>query len=315
MAQIVIDPGHGGMDPGGGSNIHFKEKDMVLKISLEQKRHFERNGISVYMTRTTDEFLPANKRTPRVRGAGAKYCISNHINAGGGEGAETIYSIFSKSTIANGIMNALVKAGARKRRVFTRRHGNNDYYYMHRETGSVNTVIVEYGFADNARDTQKILNDWREYAEAVARYYIENVFQKNYIGDDGKVSVSQAVADRPASTTGAWDVRYGETGARVGQVQRILRDLGYYKGELDNSFGPAMRTAVQAFQLAQGLTVDGIFGPGSQAAAKKAKKKDPMYRVIKDGKQIGAYRENDNALREIRKAIEDGAKNIKIERV
>lgn len=187
MAQIVIDPGHGGIDPGGGSNSHFKEKDMVLKISLEQKRHFERHGISVAMTRTTDEYLTSGPRTARVRASGARYCISNHINAfnGKAKGAETIHSIKADKKIAEGILIALVAAGASRRRVFSKAHNGNDYYYMHRLTGSVNTVIVEYGFADNQEDTKKLRDNWRKYAEVVAQYYIENVFQKKYIGEDG----------------------------------------------------------------------------------------------------------------------------------
>ncbi|QTD40629.1 glucosaminidase domain-containing protein [Sporosarcina sp. Te-1] len=184
MPVIFIDPGHGGKDPGGGTNKQFTEKDMVLKISLEQKRHFERNGIKVVMTRTNDEYVDSVPRTNRVKASGAQYCISNHINAGGGEGAETIHSIHASPVIATGILDALVACGAKKRRVFSRKgNGNTDYYYMHRMTGSVSTVIVEYGFADNTSDTQKIIKDWKKYAEAVARYYIEHVFKKKYVAE------------------------------------------------------------------------------------------------------------------------------------
>lgn len=187
---ICIDPGHGGKDPGGGTNKHFKEKDIVLQISLEQKRHFERNGIKVVMTRTSDEYLDSVPRTNRVKASRSKYCISNHINAGGGEGAETIHSIHASPVIAKGILDALVDVGAKRRRVFSRPGTNGDWYYMHRMTGAVNTVITEYGFADNASDTKKIINDWKRYAEAVAKYYIEHVFKQKYIPEKGEVTVA-----------------------------------------------------------------------------------------------------------------------------
>lgn len=48
-------------------------------------------------------------------------------------------------------------------------------------TGSVQTIIIEYGLANNAADTKKILKDWKSYAEAVARYYIEQVFNQKFI--------------------------------------------------------------------------------------------------------------------------------------
>lgn len=181
---ICIDAGHGGKDGGGGTNNLWKEKDKVLDISLEQKKHFERNGIKVVMTRTNDIFIDSVQRGRLVRDSKARYCISNHINAfnGKAEGAETIHSIFANSNIAKGILDALVKDGAKYRRFFSKKNSQNtDWYFMHRLTGSVNTVIVEYGFADNPSDTKKIQKDWKKYAESVAKYYIENVFNQKYI--------------------------------------------------------------------------------------------------------------------------------------
>ncbi|WP_163538331.1 N-acetylmuramoyl-L-alanine amidase [Gracilibacillus sp. YIM 98692] len=181
---ICIDPGHGGKDHGGGSNDQFKEKEMVLQISKEQKKHFERNGITVVLTRSNDEYLDSYERTLRVKRSQANYCISNHINAFNGKanGAETIHSIATNGKLAEGILKTLVNEGASYRRFFSKSgKSGKDYYFMHRMTGHVKTIIVEYGFADNKEDTDKIINDWKKYAEAVARYYIENVFDKTYI--------------------------------------------------------------------------------------------------------------------------------------
>lgn len=71
---------------------------------------------------------------------------------GGGDGAETIHSIYLKGTMAYEIAEQLKKDGQNIRRVFTRTLPNNkkrDYYYLHRETGPVDTTIVEYAFADS----------------------------------------------------------------------------------------------------------------------------------------------------------------------
>ncbi len=46
---------------------------------------------------------------------------------------------------------------------------------MHRETGVVETVIAEYGFADNLTDTTRLLNLWEEYAEAIVKGFCEFV--------------------------------------------------------------------------------------------------------------------------------------------
>jgi hypothetical protein len=53
----------------------------------------------------------------------------------------------------------------------------------------------------------------------------------------------------------------GDTGAQVKALQRALKSLGYPVGTVDGQYGPATKTAVAAFQHAQGLTEDGVFGP------------------------------------------------------
>lgn len=176
---LVIDPGHGGKDPGGGSTANWKEKDFVLQISLYQYERFKQLGVPVALTRDKDVYLSPNERAKIVRESGAKYCISNHINAAGNStarGVETIHSIYSDGKLAAAIYNAIRDAGMPGRRVFSRSIDNKqkvDYYFMHRDTGSVSTVIVEYGFATNAQDVQLLENHWRDYAEAVVRAFCQ----------------------------------------------------------------------------------------------------------------------------------------------
>src|SRR5690625_881163 len=157
MTTLIIDPGHGGADPGGGSNKYFKEKDKVLEISLYQEKRFKDLGISVTMTRKTDKYIDSTPRANLVRKSGAKYCISNHINLGGGEGAETIHSIYSDGKLATKMLLELKNEGQKIRRAFSKKNNSGtDWYYMHRLTGSVETIIVEYGIADNVDDTKRI---------------------------------------------------------------------------------------------------------------------------------------------------------------
>lgn len=65
-------------------------------------------------------------------------------------------------------------------------------------------------------------------------------------------------------------LEYGDTGEDVGVAQKMLKELGHYKGKIDNSFGPLMKEAVEAAQTAYKLTVDGYYGPLTQAAVEKA---------------------------------------------
>ena len=171
--QIILDPGHGGFDPGGGSNYIWREKDLTLKISRYQKRRFDELGISAVMTRTNDEFLPPNERLQRVRDLSyinpPSILISNHINNSGSKGAEIIYSIRDDPTLPQMIGQELRNAGQNIRNVYTRTtNSGNDFYFIIRGPyENVQAMIVEYGFADNAADQQILINRWEDLAEAV----------------------------------------------------------------------------------------------------------------------------------------------------
>ena len=70
--MVIIDAGHGGWDPGGGTNTYFKEKDMTKKISDYQKMRFDELGIPAKRTRIDDETLNPAERVNRVTNLGAK---------------------------------------------------------------------------------------------------------------------------------------------------------------------------------------------------------------------------------------------------
>ena len=87
--KIVVDAGHGGVDPGAIGN-GLQEKDLNLKAATYMAKRFEELGIPVKMTRNTDETLPKSERISRILNAFGNrddvILISNHINAGGAEG-------------------------------------------------------------------------------------------------------------------------------------------------------------------------------------------------------------------------------------
>ncbi|MGG1663847.1 phosphodiester glycosidase family protein [Brevibacillus sp. NRS-1366] len=173
---LIIDAGHGGNDPGA-TNGALKEKDMTLQISNYQYGRLQQLGVPVALTRTKDETLDPTPRAKKVKESGAKYCISNHINAGGGDGVEAIHSIYSDGKLAKKLTDAVVAEGQNFRRIFTRTLPTNakqDYYYMQRDTGAVDTTIIEYGFIDSTKDdVVQLQRDWKLYAEAVVKAFCE----------------------------------------------------------------------------------------------------------------------------------------------
>ncbi len=79
---VVIDPGHGGKDPGAVGSTGYYEKTANLKIALYLKQYLEKElGVTVIMTRTADTFLDLKKRTAVANDKGADLFISIHNNA------------------------------------------------------------------------------------------------------------------------------------------------------------------------------------------------------------------------------------------
>ncbi|MBI5416878.1 N-acetylmuramoyl-L-alanine amidase [Candidatus Poribacteria bacterium] len=95
LSIVVIDPGHGGKDPGAIGPTGLKEKDVVLKISKELRNLLVKNlGIRVILTREGDYFIPLEERTRIANFNKADLFISVHTNASfkaRSEGFEVFY--------------------------------------------------------------------------------------------------------------------------------------------------------------------------------------------------------------------------------
>ena len=174
--KIVIDAGHGGDDPGTSAN-GIVEKDLTLKISEYLHKRFDELGIPNEMTRTSDVTLGPSDRPTKAQsfyGNGSDVILlSNHINAGGGDGAEIIYALRNSDELSSTIANEFIKSGQNVRKYYQRRlpsDPSKDYYYILRDTPNNESVIIEYGFADSTGDDVSLLkNNWEELAEAVVR--------------------------------------------------------------------------------------------------------------------------------------------------
>ena len=179
LSGIVIDPGHGGVDSGAIGN-GLLEKNLTLDISKYMYDRFNELGIPVALTRDSDITLTSDNR-PNI--ALSKFgndkdviIISNHINAGGGEGAEVIYSIRNNQNLSRTILDNIGRKGQVMRKVYQRRLPSDmskDYYYMLRNTPNTEAIIIEYGFIDNVRDANRLKNNYKDYVDAVIDSIIE----------------------------------------------------------------------------------------------------------------------------------------------
>ena len=82
MPMVVIDPGHGGGDPGAVSPRGVYEKDIVLSVAREFARQLAATRrYRVVLTRSVDEFIPLRDRVARARAWHADLFLSIHADA------------------------------------------------------------------------------------------------------------------------------------------------------------------------------------------------------------------------------------------
>ena len=173
--KLRIDAGHGGKDTGAASGGYL-EKDLTL--ILAKRLRVLLAEYNPRMTRTYDTDLLWSTRSSMIRNSDDEVCLSLHLNGYDGEarGVEAIHSIYSTrgKEIAESIMESIHELGIpkRPRPVYSRTNSKGeDYYYMHRLTGSTTTVIVEALFLDN--DLDKLFLNMEKLAQAIAKGFRE----------------------------------------------------------------------------------------------------------------------------------------------
>lgn len=173
IRKVIIDPGHGGTDAGATGN-NLLEKDYNLLISKYMYDRFKQLGVPVAITRDSDTTLSPTDRVNTILNkfgnSSDVILISNHVNSGGGEGAEVIYALRNKDTLAKRILENIGATGQTTRKYYQRRlpsDTSKDYYFIHRNTGNLEPLIVEYGFIDNTKDVEFLKENYEELAEAV----------------------------------------------------------------------------------------------------------------------------------------------------
>jgi len=149
--KIMIDPGHGGKDPGAVAN-GLREKDLTLTLALRIGELLMRRGAEVHFTRATDVFVELSERARMANVAGVDYFLSIHINAGGGSGFESYTymgtsgkTVEYQSVIHRNVARVFTAAGVPDR---GQKQAN---FAVVRET-KMPAILLEYGFIDHPRD-------------------------------------------------------------------------------------------------------------------------------------------------------------------
>lgn len=81
IRKVVLDPGHGGKDPGAIGIGKLQEKDVTLALAKALRKELEAQGFEVALTREEDRYLSLEERTAKAEGLGGDLFVSVHVNA------------------------------------------------------------------------------------------------------------------------------------------------------------------------------------------------------------------------------------------
>ena len=167
---VVIDPGHGGRDPGAVGIGGLQEKVVVNDIAPRVAAILRQQGVNVVMTRTSDIEVDLEPRVATAERANATIFVSIHANAismsrPDVNGLETFYASDAGQRLANTVHATVLRTmEMRDRRVRSAR------FYVIRQT-SMPAILIETGFVTGAEDAPNLANPaWREQmAGAIAQ--------------------------------------------------------------------------------------------------------------------------------------------------
>lgn len=175
---IVIDPGHGGNDPGKVAINSALEKDVNLAIALKLKKYLEQEDMEVVMTRQEDKGLyeetDSNKKVHDMKnrlaimeGAKPALVVSVHQNSYPEESVSGVQVFYYRDS-AEGKRAALLMQEqmiATLQPAKEREAKENSTYYILKKT-TVPTIIVECGFLSNREEADRLTSE--DYQERVA---------------------------------------------------------------------------------------------------------------------------------------------------
>lgn len=174
MALVVIDPGHGGSNPGA-VYMGRQEKDDVLALSLAVGQILEDNGVQVYYTRTTDIYESPTQKALEGNAAGADYFVSIHRNASPYPnqytGIETlVYNRYGEAArLARNINARLEQIGFVDQGVNER----TDLVVLNRT--DMPAVLAEVGFINTDADNQLLDERFYDVAQAIADGILQTI--------------------------------------------------------------------------------------------------------------------------------------------
>ncbi|MEO1372903.1 MAG: N-acetylmuramoyl-L-alanine amidase [Cyanobacteria bacterium J06635_10] len=165
---VMVDPGHGGKDPGAIGIGGLREKDVILPISQKVVQILRKNGVNAVLTRNTDYFVSLKGRVNMAERRDADLFVSIHANSLGLSRPDIsgleVYYYNSGKRLADTVRKSITRTVRVKDRGIRRAR-----FYVLRKT-SMPAILVETGYVTGREDAAKLKQTWyrNKMAEGIA---------------------------------------------------------------------------------------------------------------------------------------------------
>lgn len=175
MALVVLDAGHGGVNPGAVYNGR-QEKDDALALVLAVGEILEQNGVDVFYTRTTDVYESPYQKAQEANETGADYFVSIHRNSSPYPNQYTgveslVYSRYGEAArLAYNINSQLEQIG------FENQGVNERPNLVVLNSTQMPAVLVEVGFINTDADNELLDDRFDDVARAIADGILQTIW-------------------------------------------------------------------------------------------------------------------------------------------
>jgi N-acetylmuramoyl-L-alanine amidase len=167
---VVVDPGHGGHDPGASQRGILPEKIWTLDLAYRLKSRLQQAGFAVVMTRTDDVFIPLENRVLISNSEPNVIFVSLHFNSTPKrdiQGVETYYDTGRSAKLAAKVQQSILQLPG----VLDRRVKTAPYYVIRYNKNPA--ILVEGGFLSNPIESRRIAS--QSYRDALAGQIYEGI--------------------------------------------------------------------------------------------------------------------------------------------
>jgi N-acetylmuramoyl-L-alanine amidase len=167
---VVLDPGHGGHDPGTTQRGVSPEKIWTLDLAFRLKSRLEQGGFSVILTRQSDVFIPLEDRVLISNAQPNVIFVSLHFNSTPKrdiQGVETYYDTNRSAKLANKVQQSILQLPG----VLDRRVKTAPYYVIRRNANPA--ILIEGGFLSNPVESRRIASP--SYRDALAEQIYQGI--------------------------------------------------------------------------------------------------------------------------------------------